>query len=417
MPSTDASSPSLAQHIKALYPLARVLVGSDEAHSLVRQVYEHAATVPPDERPDDERAWLFQLMLDAQNGSLQTAGAEVTPNAETSFTDDPFRREVAENMAEEKLPVAFAACSVHERFLLAIDALANPSDEVLAVALDTSATNARSIRDRARSSLRASLRDVLKGPERMLVDVALPDDTLRTHLRRLLSDRFHPVPPPLRSDIDEIMEAAQSTPAADAPSSFPFAAFLTRLKALLPSPSRLRTLVGAGLIGLVLTVGLGGAIYVFTSSSSPNSTNLIALSIQRAPTLEVAHPAQSPDDAAEYVRRVWNRQLSVPSITDATLHGISEAAWANQSVPVFLYTDTETDQRIAVYAFNYALLDRMDSRAVLKQQVRTKLASAKTPLFRRQSGQGVAVWRQRDDIFVLVAPELDADALRSRLQL
>ena len=85
-------------------------------------------------------------------------------------------------------------------------------------------------------------------------------------------------------------------------------------------------------------------------------------------------------------------------------------------MPVLLYTDTGTDQRIAVYAFNYALLDRMDSRAVLKQQVRTKLASAKTPLFRRQSGQGVAVWRQRDDIFVLVAPGLDADALRSRLQ-
>jgi hypothetical protein len=412
MPSTDASSPSLAQHIKALYPLARVLVGSDEAGPLVRQVYEHAAAVPPPDWPPDERAWLFQLMLDAQDGSLHPAGAEVTPNAETSFTDDPFRREVAEQMAEKKLPVAFAACSVHERFILAIDALANPTDEILAVALDTSTTNARSIRDRARSSLRASLRDVLNGPERMLVDVALPDDALRTHLHRLLSDRFHPVPPALQSDVVALLEDADAADAGPFPNWLP-----ETIAAVLPSRPSLRSLMSAVLVMLVLGAGVGGAIYVFSPSSPPGTTNLITLSIQRAPTLEVAHPAQSPDDAAEYVRRVWNRQVSVPSITDASLQGISEASWADQSVPVFLYTDTRTNQRMTVYAFNYALLDRMDSLAVLKRKVRTQLASASAPLFRRQSGQGVAVWRQRDDIFVLIAPGLNADTLRSRLQL
>lgn len=416
MPSTDAPSSPLAQHVQSLYPLARVLVGSDEARPLVRQVYEHAVTVPPADRPADERAWLFQLMLDAQNGSLHPAGAEVTPDTETSFTDDPFRREVAEKMAAEKLPVAVAACSLHERFILAIDALANPSDEVMAVALDTSPTNARSIRDRARSSLRASLRDVLTGPERMLVDVALPDDALRTHLRQLLADRFHPVPPPLRSDVVNILEKAAAARADDS-STTPPAWLPEPVADLLPSPAVLRRVVGAVLIGLALAASIGGAVYLFTPSSPPASTNLIDLSVRRAPALQLAHPAQGPDAAAEYVRRVWNRQLSIPSITDASLQGISKASWADQSVPVLLYTDTRTDRRIAVYAFNYALLDRIDSLAVLKQKVRTELASAKTPLFRRQSGQGVAVWRQRDDIFVLVAPGLDAGALRSRLSL
>lgn len=413
MSSTDASS--LAQHVQALYPLARVLVGSDEAPPLIRQVYEHAAAVPPADRPTDERAWLFQLMLDAQDGSLESAGAEVTPNAATSFTDDPFRRDVAETMAKEKLPVAFAACSVHERFILAIDALANPSDEVLAVALDTSTTNARSIRDRARSSLRASLRDVLNGPERMLVDVALPDDALRTQLRHLLADRFHPVPPPLRSDVAEILEDADSAH-SDASSS-PIPAWLPdQIGNLLPSPAALRRLVGAALVSLALASGIVGAVYLFTSSSPPASTNLIELSVQRAPSLDIAHPAQRPDAAAEYIRRVWNRQLSIPSITDATLQGIGEASWADQSVPVLFYTDTRTDRRMAVYAFNYALLDQMDSLAVLTHEARTELASAQTPLVRRQSGRGVAVWRQRDDIYVLVAPGLTESTLRSRLQ-
>ena len=412
MSSTDSSSSSLAQHVSALYPLARVLVGSDEAGPLVRQVYEHAATVPPADRPSDARAWLFQLMLDAQDGSLESAGAEVTPNAETSFTDDPFRRDVAETMAEEKLPVAFAACSVHERFILAIDALATPSDEVLAVALDTSATNARSIRDRARSSLRASLRDVLNGPERMLVDVALPDDALRTHLRRLLGERFQPVPPPLRSDVAEILDAADSAPtdASATPDWLP-----ERIGTLLPSLAALRRLGGAALLALALSTGIVGALYVFTSSSPPTPSTLIELSVQRAPDLDLAHPAQSTDAAAEYVRRVWNRELAVPSITDASLQGIGEATWADQSVPVLLYTDTRTDRRIAVYAFNYALVDQLDSLAVLTRKVRTQLASAQSPLLRRQSGQGVALWRQRDDIFVLVAPGLTETTLRSRL--
>ena len=413
MPPFDASSSSLASHVQALYPLARVLVGSDEAAPLIRQVYEHAATVPPADRPDDERAWLFQLMLDAQNDSLHPAGAEGTPSAEPSFTDDPFRREVAEQMAEEKLPVAFAACSVHERFLLAIDALATPSDEVLAVALDTSTTNARSIRDRARSSLRASLRDVLQGPERMLVDVALPDDALRDHLRRLLGDRFHPVPPALHSDVVDILEEAESAQTGASSSSPTW--LPDRIGDLLPSPAALRRLVGAALVALALSGGIVGTLYVFTSPSPPASTTLIALSVQRTPNLEVAHPVRSPDAADTYVRRVWNRRLSVPSITDASLQGVSDASWGDESVPALLYSDTRTDQRMALYAFNYALLDQLDSLAVLTQEVRTHLASANAPLVRQQSGQSVAVWRQRDDIYVLVASGLDADALRSRL--
>jgi hypothetical protein len=124
---------------------------------------------------------------------------------------------------------------------------------------------------------------------------------------------------------------------------------------------------------------------------------------------------RSPDAADTYVRRVWNRRLSVPSIPDASLQGISDASWGDASVPALLYSDTRTDQRMALYAFNYALLDQLDSLAVLTQEVRTHLASANAPLVRQQSGQSVAVWRQRDDIYVLVAPGLDADALRSRL--
>ena len=107
----------------------------------------------------------------------------------------------------------------------------------------------------------------------------------------------------------------------------------------------------------------------------------------------------------------------MPTIKEASLLGISDALWADQSVPVLLYTDAQSDRRMVVYAFNYTLVDRMDSLAVLNTDLRTQLASAQAPLFRKQTGQGVAVWRQRDDILVLVAPSFPESALRARLQL
>ena len=60
MPSTDASSSSLVQHLESLYPLARMLVGTDEARSLIRQVYENAAAAPPPNVPPPSAPGCFR---------------------------------------------------------------------------------------------------------------------------------------------------------------------------------------------------------------------------------------------------------------------------------------------------------------------------------------------------------------------
>ncbi|MFB6247625.1 MAG: hypothetical protein ABEL97_03560 [Salinibacter sp.] len=416
-----ASSPDpsdLERHLGSLYPLARVLSGPEQADSLVEQVYKRAAAVPPPQRPDDKRAWLLRLVMQVRDAPLRADDPEATPDGpEASSPDDPFRRTVAGQTAERMLPVAFAACSVHERFILAVDTLVDPADAVLAAALDASPERARSVRDQARSALRAALRDVLTGPERMLVDVALPDEALRSHLRALLADRFQPPPSSLGGRVTEILESAQAQRAASEPEDAPSDAsgggsVWDALRRGLVS--RTAVLVGLGL--LLITGGIGGLSYV--TSSAPAAQSIIDLSVDRAADLSVALETESAPKAADYIRRTWSRRVSVPSIEGAVLQGVGRLAVDGRAeVPALLYRDDETGGRIVAYAFNYALVDRLGDRARLTRDLRGTLAANDAPLPRQRSGRGVVLWRQRDDIFVLVAPNSDAETLRSRLQL
>ena len=430
-PSDSDSSRSLLRHVESLYALARVLAGSDDAATLIRSVYEHAAEVPPDQRPADERGWLFRLMVEARDGDLKPAGAEVHPGSDTSFTQDPFRRAVAEQTAERMLPVAFAACSIHERFILAIDVLGDPSDELLASALVTSPTNARSVRDQARSALRASLRDVLTGPERMLVDVALPDEALRSHLRELLLNRFHPPPSSLHASLTELLERARAKHAdaatADTNSdetgglvpAFSLPSGVTSALEWIRERSSLRGLIGALVFLLLVSGGISGASYFFSSSSpsAPSPTpSVVDLSVQRSGDVPVVLQTRDSAEATAFIRETWGRRLSVPSIEDATLRGVGRLSLSpDVDVPALLYTTGKTD--VIAFALNYALVDKLGNRATLKRDIRAKLAANDSLLTEQRNDQAVVLWRQRDDIFVIVAPNTDADTLRSRIQL
>lgn len=426
LPDPDADR-SLVQHVETLYPLARVLADPDEAAPLIRTVYEHAAEVPTAQRPSDARAWLFRLLLQARDGDLQPNEKEEDPGSETSFTDDSFRREVAAETAEQRLPVAFAACSLRERFILAIDVLGEPADDVLAAALDTSPEDARSVRDQARSALRASLRDVLRGPERMLVDVALPDEVLRGHLRDLLLDRFTPAPPSLQSTVLETLERARATRAGGSastdsswiPGIEAARTILNRTLDAVPAGLSLRGLIGGVAFLLVLMAGIGGGAYLFSPSpSSPATRSVVELSADRADRVEVALETNTPSRASAFVQQSFDRRLSVPEIDGASLRGVGRLALSmGTDVPALLYADDETGTRITALAFNYALMDQLGDQATLDRDHRTRLTTNETLVSEQRGDRAVLLWRQRDDIFVIVAPGLQADSLRSRIRL
>lgn len=426
LPESDADR-SLVHHLESLYALSRVVTGADEASSLLRTVYERAAEVPPTQRPSDERAWLFRLMLQARDGDFQPPEAEGHPGSDTSFTDDPFRRDVAEETAERRLPVAFAACSVHERFILAIDVLDEPSDEALAAALDTSVTNARSVRDQARSALRASLRDVLRGPERMLVDVALPDEVLREHLRDLLLDRFHPAPASLQSTVLGVLARARQERRDDAvsadstaiPGAAPVRAMWNWGRNIVRDRLSLRGVLGGLVFLAIVTASIGGASYLFSSSSAPPSPDgIVDLSAEQADRVEMALQTETPSRASAFVRQSFDRRISVPEVDGASLRGVGRLSLSlDTDVPALLYFDDETETEIVALAYNYALLDELGGRAALARDHRADLTSNETLLAEQRDDRGVVLWRERDDIFVIVAPALQADTLRSRIRL
>ena len=424
LPDSDADR-TLIHHLEALHALARVLTGPEEAATLIQTIYEQAAQVPPQQRPSDERAWLFRLMVQARDGTLRPGETE-EPSPDRSFTDDSFRREVAEETAERRLPVAFAACSLHERFILAVDVLGAPSDNILAAALDTSPDEARSVRDEARSALRASLRDLLRGPERMLVDVALPDDVLREQLRDLLLGRFHPAPPSLQSHVVDTLERAQeereeeraSTESTSGAGVEAIRSLMNRAVDTVRGDGSLRSVIGGLAVLLVLGAGTAGAFYLFSSASAPSASNsIVDLSADRADRVELSLETDTPSRASAYARHSFDRRVAVPEIDAASLQGAGRLSLrSGTDVPAFLYTDDETGSQIVALAFNYALVDRLGNQATLAPNRRTKLTANETLLSEQRGDRAILLWRQRDDILVVVAPGLRADALRTRIR-
>jgi len=413
MAPPDPSSSSLARHLDSLYSLACVLAGPERADSLVERAYQRAADVPPSQRPSDERAWLFRLLVKARNAP-PAEGSPTAPEAADSPTEGTFRHTVAVETARRHLPVALAACSARQRFVLTLDVL-EADAETLAAALDLGVADARSARDQARSALRASLRDVLNGPERMLVDVALPDETLRRLLRDLLDEQFLPLPPALKRRVQQRLEAAASERSAQEEADTDATGGLWPV---LRRHLNSRTSILVGLLLVFVAGGLAGLSYFDTPSPSAPSQSIVAFSTQQAADLSSDRATESPDEAAAFIQQTWGRRVSVPFIEGASLQGVGRRALAGTAeVPALLYRDDERDTQIVAYVFNYALLDRVGDRVRLGSTLRDELAANDAPLTRQRAEQALVLWRQRDDIFVLVAPDVSPDTLRSRIQL
>lgn len=424
-PSSDASP--LLETLKTLYPLACLLAGPEEAPDLLLRVYQQAAERPPTDRPDNLNEWLLALLREtsldreaSDEGNFSGTETGGAPNADSSPADS-LRQEVAEQRAEEALPVALAACSPQERFLLAVDALEESEDPQQdpprPLPLDTTTSDAR-------AALWNSLRAVLSEPESALVEEALSDAFLREAVRNLITSRFSPVPRSLRSEIREIVqrEAAQTARAKDSPAEEDEPSSPAKSSSLLdrlpPRPTP-RFLFLTLLIGVLVVAGGIGVSYVTQSSSapSPSSTSLIAFSAEQAGSVAPDVRTSNRAKAKAYVESTWERRIQVPAIEGAQLQGVGRIRTGDDTeIPVFLYTERDDSSRIATFAYSYALVDQIESTVTLATGIREALAQRNHPVApEHASGTGL-LWRDRDDIFVVVAPSIPADSLRSRVR-
>lgn len=413
LPSSSSDTPSLLRYLKTLYPLACLRVGPEEAPTLLHRVYEQAAEHSPAERPDDLKGWLLTLLRENSEDPSLSAGeplaekAVAVPGADEP-APDPLRRDVAKQRLEDALPVALAACSPQERFRVAVDAFTR---EPTSANIDVSD---------AHVALRRKLRGVLSEPEYALVDEAVSDATLRDAVREWVATRFSPVPDSLRSRVRALLETTHSSEDAPADEDDPSSTRgSSSLLDRLPARPRPRALLFTLLIGLLVVAGGIGVAYLMQPSSapSPSSTSLVAFSAEQARTVSPELKTNDRSEAEAYVESTWNRQIQPPDIKGARLQGVGRVRTnGNAEIPVLLYADIGDSTRIATFAYSYALVDQIEATATLDARVRRELARRNHLVADTEASTGGLLWRDRDDIFVVVAPSTPADSLRTRLQ-
>lgn len=405
---------SLHERLKTLYPLACLLVDPDDAPDLLLRVYGQVAERPPAERPDDLEAWLSVLLRAAsKDGASEDSETVPAPEADAPPVD-PLRLEVAEELLDAALPVAFATCSPQERVLLAVDAIGESEERDpshLPAALDTTISDAR-------AALQNRLRAILSEPESNLIDEAVPDTVLREAVRNLIVSRFSPVPRSLRSQVRETIQTVRTAESSDEDSRFAEEESSSLLDRLPERPTS-RSLFAVFLIGIMVLAGGIGVWYWTGPSPTPSSSlpGLAPFSAERASSVTPELTTRSRAEADSYIESTWDRQIRVPQIQGARLQGVGRVrATEDTEIPVLLYTDIGDSARIAAFAYSYALVDRLKATVTLNPEVREELAQRRRLVSDAQERGTGLLWRDRDDIFVAVAPSLPADSLRSRLQ-
>jgi len=407
----------LTQHIDALYPIARVLVGDATAPRLMRETFRRAAATPVEDRPADVEAWLVELILEVRAGEE----TDLDEDGDRSDNGDPplaetrgFRREVARSVAERALPVALAACSEQERALLTLQASGARTDDVLMPIAKTIAEDIETAVDEAYGELRAALRDVLSGPERMLVDTALPDASLEEVLTAYVTDAYHPAPARLRSDVAAVVDretARRQGDEAEAPAQ------------RTPQEDRLSMHLRRTGVALFILLAIGGAAYgvaVWLTPTSgpspqPTPTSLVEFSADRIDGVEALLRSSDPDSVAAVIQNRFERTVEIPEIQNARVVSVGALTVDTTTVPALLYADSSDAGTITTFVYSYVLIDRIARVATLDDDLARGLDTADSVLTRQSGEAQLSLWRQRDDIFVAVSPA-DGPSLSDRIR-
>jgi hypothetical protein len=411
----------LTQHIDTLYPVARVLVGEDDASRLMTETFRRAAQTANEERPDDRDAWLVDIMLEVRAGKIADSPATDAPAvSEDSAASTPldetrgFRREVARSVAVRALPVALAACSEQERALLTLHASGPDSPDVLHPIARTIADDLETAIDEAYGELRAALRDVLSGPERMLIDTALPDASMEEVLAAYVNNTYHPAPARLRSDVAATVERERARRRGEDAEP---------VQTPTPEEDRLSVhLRRTGLALLILTV-IGGAAYAAavwltpapSATEPPAPASLVDFSADRVAGVEPLVRTSDADSVVAVLQNRFDRRVEVPLIDRSRILGVGALSVDTMFVPTILYADSTREATLTTYVYSYALIDRIGKIATLDDDLARGLDTADSVLIRRSGDARLALWRHSDDVFVTVSPDPDV-SLNGRIR-
>lgn len=397
----------LLEHLDRLYTFAQAMVlDASAAARLVEVTYARAYATPPEERPLlEEQTWLYNLMMQAhreeQAGPERAAAEGGAPQAPVPAD---FRRRLAEQLVDRKLPTALASLPEDHRLLLLLSDGEGLSCREAGRVLELEEETACQRLEIAQATLQELLLSSVTTVERPLIEEHLPPGWVRAALQRLTQSEFIPLPPTLRQSVAAIAREQRSRPRPEA-----------RLRARRRAPGRAWMFVRRAFAALVLigTAGLLGYTIADLSRPEPD-TNLITLSAEQAGRIQPTFRTGSPEQAERFIHDRLGWRLTVPTIDGASLAGvgISEVV-PGVEAPAFLF-ENASGEPIVLFAYSYAFLDRFDDRIHLDADVLRQIEDDQHFDLYDLEEDKVLVWRNRDDIYMAVTRD-DAESLSERI--
>ena len=411
------------QHLERLYSLAQVLtVDAQEAVKLVEATYDRAQSVALEKRGDmNEKAWLLRLMLqiyrspshllDSDISSLDVAD-ETVIGADTLH--EGFRRRLVEQLIDRALPAVFVMLPEQERLLLMLCEVDLFSCEEAADILGSDPESALDRLEEARNHLTETLLTNATALERYLLDTHLPPNWQNRALRTLDAEAFLPLPPTLRP---AILSSENVIPGEQRQRYKTDEQSTGKTSAQASSRSRSKRNKFKHFVISSLVIAIAGLLAYTLSSllQKEPDTNLLTLSAGIVDHLDITFRTNSPEQAERYVYDRLDWRLIIPGIDQTTLVGvcISEIVQGIE-VPVFLFNDVMSNERITLFVYSYALLDRLNDRVALGRDILRQIEESGHFDLYDLDAEKVLVWRNQDEIYIAVTTG-DAETLRQRI--
>lgn len=405
----------LIQHVESLFALAQVVTpDAEHAAQLVDLTYQRASDAAPDFKSTEHaRIWLFQLLMDVHNETHRApdldrgdSGMGLSPRP-SELTD--FRRRLAEDFIDRAVPSAFAALRTQQRTILMLcDVEGVPCEEAGRV-LGLDPLDACTRLEDARLALRQAVFRSATEAERDLLETGIAADWTQAALQRMANSQLIATPPTLRSSVAAIFRTepepgsvatSQTVRSSADPNLLNWSSLLKKFGAMM------LVVAVAGLLG-----------YGFTSlmNRGEPDLNLISLSARQAESVVATFQTASPEQAERYIYDRLGSRITIPSISAATLQGVSIREVAdNADVPVLLFQDIASDRSITIYVYSYAFLDRHEQRLVLERDVLRQIEAEGNYDLHDLGETKALIWRYRDDIFLAITSG-DAEELRGRI--
>jgi DNA-directed RNA polymerase specialized sigma24 family protein len=191
---------------------------------------------------------------------------------------------------------------------------------------------------------------------------------------------------------------------------------LIRLPGPVPRKRGYRLVPIAGILLLALASAI--AVIQLLGRAGPPTiaapVHLLDAVVREIPDARLVVGTSNPVEAQRWLFARVGWRFSIPTVSGADLSGVGFSTLAGSiQVPVLFYGSGESSE-LAVAVLNYATLERESDLVILDRPTLDRLAELADPEIRTIQGHSAVAIRNRDDIFLAVATEIDVN-LSNRL--